>query len=158
MKLLRTKIFIIFCTFSLLTHGDENKSQRKAYLSAEKQVWKSQSYRYRRLYQQLENYPLRPYLDQKRLMHDITLEKSAEILNFIDKYEGSPLARPLRKKWLRYLAKRNEQNLFIESYKPVGNIAMTCYYYRFKLNQGALELKPLSGSALNWRRLGGNIH
>ena len=137
--LLRMKVFIIFIVFSFVVHGDEGKNQRKLYLSAEKQVWKAESYRYRKLYQELDNYPLRPYLDQKRLMHNITLAKSSEISNFLDKYEGSPLARPLRKKWLKYLAKRNRQSLFIENYKPVSSASMTCYYYRYKLNKGALE-------------------
>jgi len=137
--LLRIKVLIIFIVFSFVVHGDEGNKQRKRYLSAEKQVWKAESYRYRKLYQELDNYPLRPYLDQKRLMHNITLAKSPEISNFLGKYDGSPLARPLRKKWLKYLAKRNRQSLFIENYKPVASAAMTCYYYRYKLNKGALE-------------------
>jgi soluble lytic murein transglycosylase len=122
-----------------MVYSDENKDQQKLYLSAEKQVWKADSYRYRRLYQQLDKYPLRPYLDQKRLMHNISLSKKAEILKFLNEYQDSPLARPLRKKWLKYLAKRNRQDLFISSYKPVAGVAMTCYYYRYKLNKGALE-------------------
>ncbi|NQZ81440.1 MAG: transglycosylase SLT domain-containing protein [Colwellia sp.] len=133
------KFLIIFWTLSFIAYGDAGDKQRKLYLSADKQVWKSDSNQYKRLYQQLNDYPLQPYLDQKRLMHNITLAKSSEILKFLDKYQGSPLERPLRKKWLKYLAKRNRQTLFIESYKPVANVAMTCYYYRYKLNKGALE-------------------
>jgi soluble lytic murein transglycosylase len=144
------KIIFLFFTFSFMTYGDENKDQQKLYLSAEKQVWKADSYRYRRLYQQLDKYPLRPYLDQKRLMHNITLSKTAEISNFLDKYQGSPLARPLRKKWLKYLAKRNRQSLFIENYKPVAGVAMTCYYYRYKLNKGALEKDVLPKVTSLW--------
>jgi len=135
------KIFFIFLGFSFIAYGDEHEAQRILYQSAEKQVWKSNSKRYQMLYQKLNTYPLRPYLDQKRLMHQLSLKNSTEILNFLDEFKGSPLARPLRKKWLKYLAKRNQQSLFIDSYTSSASTDMTCYYYRYQLNKGVSEKK-----------------
>ena len=122
--------------------NDENL-QRKTFLQAEKQVWNSGSATYENLYNQLHYYPLQPYLDQKRLMTKINLSSTAEINDFLNKYEGTPLDWPLRKKWLNYLAKRNKPVLFQRFFKATSNVELTCQHYLFQLKSGVAAEKIL---------------
>lgn len=122
--------------------NDENL-QRKTFLQAEKQVWNSGSATYENLYNQLHYYPLQPYLDQKRLMTKINLSSTAVINDFLNKYEGTPLDWPLRKKWLNYLAKRNKPVLFQRFFKATSNVELTCQHYLFQLKSGVAAEKIL---------------
>ena len=117
--------------------------QRKTFLQAEKQIWNKNSSIYQNLYNQLHYYPLQPYLDQKRLMNNITLASANEINNFLSKYEGTPLDWPLRKKWLYYLAKRNKPSLYQSFFKPTNDVELTCQYYRFQLQTGVTPSRVL---------------
>ncbi|NQY63483.1 MAG: transglycosylase SLT domain-containing protein [Alteromonadaceae bacterium] len=110
---------------------------RKTFLKAEKQVWQSNSSRYKLLYNQLHYYPLQPYLDQQKLIHKISLSQVDEIEKFLSSYKGTPLDWPLRKKWLNYLAKRDRQALFIKFFEPTNSAELNCNYLKFKLNFGA---------------------
>jgi soluble lytic murein transglycosylase len=130
--------------------ADGDNLQRKTFLQAEKQVWNSNSATYQNLYSQLHYYPLQPYLDQKRLMANIKLSSTAEIDGFLKKYEGTPLDWPLRKKWLRYLAKRNKSVLFQSFYKPTSNAELTCQYYRYQLQSGIPAEKILPNVSPLW--------
>ena len=130
--------------------ADGDNLQRKTFLQAEKQVWNSNSATYQNLYNQLHYYPLQPYLDQKRLMANIKLSSTAEIDGFLKKYEGTPLDWPLRKKWLRYLAKRNKSVLFQNFYKPTSNAELTCQYYRYQLQSGIPAEKILPNVSSLW--------
>lgn len=118
-------------------------TQREIFKKAEKQLWKANSSTYQNLYQQLENYPLKPYLDQKRLMHRMRISSAEEISKFLSVYEGTPLDWPLRKKWLNYLIKRNRQAMFLSFFKPTNDAELTCRYYQYQLNKGASEANIL---------------
>ncbi|MBO9491266.1 transglycosylase SLT domain-containing protein [Endozoicomonas sp. G2_1] len=121
----------------------ENIEQRKTYVEAEKHIWRSDSAKYQSLYRQLHYYPLQPYLDQQRLMHKLTLSKAAEIDAFLERYQGTPLDWPLRKKWLNYLAKRNRQALFLKFYQPTSDPKLRCQHALFQLNAGVSEQRVL---------------
>lgn len=121
---------------STVSFANDQSLQRKTFLQAEKQVWNSNSATYENLYNQLHYYPLQPYLDLKRLMTKINLSSTAEINDFLNKYEGTPLDWPLRKKWLNYLAKRKKSVLFQRFYKTTSNVELTCQYYLFQLKSG----------------------
>ena len=87
----------ISCLISTSILADQT-SFRKIFQQAEKQVWQPSTARYQTLYQQLHYYPLQPYLDQQRLIHGMKLSDAEEISKFLQKYKGSPLDWPLRKK------------------------------------------------------------
>lgn len=131
--------FITNVAFASEHISDKKKTQRKLFLSAEKQVWQANSSKYQNLYQQLSNYPLQPYLDQKRLMHRLRLKDAKQIDDFLEKYKGSPLDWPLRKKWLQYLAKRERKWMFLNYYRPNGNTELNCHFRRFQLDTGTPE-------------------
>ena len=110
--------------------------QQKTFLKAEKLLGKSYSQQYKNLYNQLYYYPLQPNLDQRRLSETMQLSSAGEIAVFLEKYRDSPLDWPLRKAWLRYLAKKNKGTLFLEFYKKTSNTALTCQKLQFSLAAG----------------------
>lgn len=116
-----------------------DKSQQQDFLKAEKLTYNSNSPQYKTLYNKLYYYPLKPYLDQKRLMHDMRLSDAGEISDFLDKYEGTPLDWPLRKKWLNYLAKKKQGMLFLDAYKATSDAKLNCYQLEFSLQTGLPE-------------------
>ena len=110
--------------------------QQRIFIKAEKLLAKSYTQQYKNLYNQLYYYPLQPYLDQRRLIDTMQLSSVGEISSFLDKHQGSPLDWPLRKKWLKYLAKKNKGRLFLEFYKSTSNITLTCQKLKFSLEAG----------------------
>ncbi|MEW6989575.1 transglycosylase SLT domain-containing protein [Colwelliaceae bacterium 6441] len=137
-------------SFAVSSNASEGDHLRQTFEKAEKQLWKSNSSTYQNLYQQLHFYPLQPYLDQKRLIHRMRLSSAKEIASFLEKYQGSPLDWPLRKKWLNYLIKRNRQSLFIEFFKPTNDVKLTCYYYQYQLKKGMKESVVLPKISALW--------
>ncbi|MCI2282307.1 transglycosylase SLT domain-containing protein [Colwellia sp. MSW7] len=116
-----------------------NKIQQENFIKAEKLTHKSNSAQYQTLYNQLHYYPLQPYLDQQRLIHKMKLSDATEIDTFLEKYQGTPLDWPLRKKWLNYLADKKQGLLFLQAYKPTSNVELTCHQLNFSLQSGIPE-------------------
>jgi len=135
----RRLLTVLSILFSFSNYAADHSLQRKAFEKAEKQLWKADSSSYQNLYNQLNDYPLQPYLDQKRLIHKMRLSSASEISTFLEKYRGTPLDWPLRKKWLNYLVKRNKQTLFLEFYKPSSSVEFTCRNYQYQINAGLDE-------------------
>jgi len=142
--------FVVFFIVSFTTFALDNNPLRKTFERAEKQLWKANSSTYKALYNQLHYYPLQPYLDQRRLMHKMRLSSANEINAFLEKYRGTPLDWPLRKKWLNYLIKRNRQTLFLAFYKPSNSVEFTCRYYQYQLNKGVAEAPILAKVSSLW--------
>lgn len=134
------KCHIMFAViFSCFSVAYEYSGVQKDFLSAEKKIWKSASKKYQSLYNKLHFYPLQPYLDQQRLIHQMDLSLAKDIDEFLTKYEGTPLDWPLRKKWLQYLKKRKRQILFTNYFKSTTNAELTCYQYLSQLKSGISE-------------------
>ncbi len=120
-------------------HLTANKIQQQQFIKAEKLVANSPSAQYQTLYNQLHYYPLQPYLDQQKLLVNMRLSSAGEIAKFLTKYQGTPLDWPLRKSWLRYLAKKKQARLFLKFYKPTRNAKLNCHYFNFQLHSGLPE-------------------
>lgn len=125
-------------------------SLRNTFKQAEKHLWHSNSSRYKELYQKLHYYPLQPYLDQQRLITHLSLSKTKEIDDFLSQYKGSPLDWPLRKKWLRLLAKRKQKLLFLEYFTPNNDVAMNCQHLLFQLSNGVVPDIVLPQATKYW--------
>jgi soluble lytic murein transglycosylase len=110
--------------------------QQRTFLKAEKLLAVSESQQYKNLYNQLYYYPLQPYLDQRRLIETMQLSSAGEIAIFLKKHESSPLDWPLRKVWLKFLAKKNKARIFLEFYKKNSNTVLTCQKLNFSLESG----------------------
>ncbi|MDF2179178.1 transglycosylase SLT domain-containing protein [Aliiglaciecola sp. CAU 1673] len=112
------------------------QEQRKVFLDAERWSYHPDSQNYRQAVAQLKNYPLLPYLQQRALLSTLSLKKEKDIAAFLDEHAFSPLEKPLRKQWLEYLAKRGDQNRFLDYYKDVNDDYLRCTYVYYRLAQG----------------------
>ncbi|MFD2165806.1 transglycosylase SLT domain-containing protein [Thalassotalea euphylliae] len=145
--------FLTTCAAVLFHHtvvAKDINSQRKTFLKAEKNVWQANSPTYKALYNQLHFYPLQPYLDQKRLIHNIRLKDASEIEEFLNEYESTPLDWPLRKKWLNYLAKRERKAMFLKFFKPNSNAKLNCTKLRYQLDAGVPQTTVLPEVSQWW--------
>ncbi len=121
------------------TVNAELENQRKLFVKAEYAAGLSKSRDYEPLYKKLDGYPLQPYIELLYLKKHTWLKNKDQIRNFLAQYKETPMEWPLRKKWLRYLAKKNKQQWFIEDYQPSSDVALHCYHLRFQLAAGANE-------------------
>lgn len=136
---LKKLLVAVFLFFPIAVTAIENSSLRKTYLEAEIKIWKADKVGFQQLYKQLHYYPLQPYLDQQNLIQHMDLSLAKDIDTFLNKYRGTPLDWPLRKKWLSYLVKNNQQSLFLYNYKPSSSAELSCAYFKYSLNKGVSE-------------------
>jgi soluble lytic murein transglycosylase len=115
------------------------EEQRKIFVKAESLAHKPQSRRYQKLMEQLNGYPLKPYVELKTLVNFPYLANKEKIEHFLNQYENTPLDRPLRKKWLKYLAKNKHSALFLHFYRDMGDAELTCNKLRFSLQRSDLR-------------------
>ena len=127
-----------------------DKSQQQLFLKAEKLLNKTSSAQYQNLYNQLHYYPLQPYLDQRALLKNMKLSSAPQIAEFLKKHRGTPLDWPLRKAWLKLLAKKNRAKLFVDFYKPTSNAELNCRNHLFQLQLGLPESVVLKQVTKLW--------
>ncbi|TYK65833.1 transglycosylase SLT domain-containing protein [Colwellia echini] len=130
----------------VIDHGltvHTNLEQQQKFIEAEsllsKNISSAEATEYENLYSDLMDYPLKPYLDQQRLLENMQLSSAEEIAVFLAKYKNSPLDWPLRKAWLTYLAKQDKGELFLTFYKKTSNKLLTCQQLSFSLKAGVSE-------------------
>ncbi len=110
--------------------------QQKLFVKAEKLLKKKDILSYNKLYKQLNNYPLQPYLKMRQLSNSMELGSHDEIMSFLAKHKGSPLDWPLRKAWLQYLVKKQQGKLFLAAYNQDWNTELHCEKLKFFLAAG----------------------
>ncbi|MEO0369125.1 MAG: lytic transglycosylase, partial [Pseudomonadota bacterium] len=126
------------------------KEQRRLFSRGERIAHKPQSAEYKQIVKQLANYPLLPYIEQKTLMRFPYLSNKNKIDTFLTHYANTPLDRPLRRKWLTYLAKNDQPTLFLKYYKDVNDPVLACYKVRMELEQPELKAQALDGIDKLW--------
>lgn len=118
-------------------HSQLTKKQRKKFIQAEKIVWKLSNKQVYALADELEDYPLVPYLLERKLSDRISINDEQRVKVFLNDYSDSPLSRKLRRNWLRYLAKRHYKQTFIDYYEPSSDASLACTYFRYRIEKGA---------------------
>ncbi len=119
------------------------KEQRRLFSRGERIAHKPKSAEYKQIVRKLKDYPLLPYIEQKTLLRFPYLSNKAKIDTFLTDYANTPLERPLRKKWLTYLAKNEQPQLFLHYYKDIGDPILACYKVRIELEQPELKAQAL---------------
>lgn len=112
-------------------------SQLETFAKAYELAHKPKNSNYLELAKTLRDHPLYPYLVQKGLLAYPYLANEKVIRSFLQRYENSPLDKPLRKKWLAYLRKKKQYALYNEFYRPMGDAESECLYLNNKLSLGA---------------------
>ncbi|WP_371195634.1 transglycosylase SLT domain-containing protein [Glaciecola sp. SC05] len=113
------------------------EKQRAAFLRAERGLWSMDNNELLAVVQDLDDYPLIPYLIAKKLSYRISLDDEDSIRAFLHQYDGTPIANSLRSDWLEYLAKRNQRELFIEFYRHTRRVSLQCQFLRYQYEAGA---------------------
>ena len=111
------------------------EQQRKVFIKAERLAHNPNSRAFKKAMKQLDGYPLKPYIELKTLSKFPFLANKKPIESFLTQYESSPLDRPLRKKWLAYLAKQKQPELFRHFYRDIGSTALNCRYAEMLLQK-----------------------
>lgn len=128
----------------------DREQQRILFLKAERLAYNPNSSAFKEIMEQLEGYPLKPYVELKTLSKFPFMANKKQIEGFLGKYGSSPLDRPLRKKWLVYLAKQNQPELFMHFYRDMGNVALNCTYAEMLLQKDSSNAEALKLAENLW--------
>ncbi|MFP4391770.1 MAG: transglycosylase SLT domain-containing protein [Desulfohalobiaceae bacterium] len=111
-------------------------ADRDLFLRAEKALRDRDRETFQELLEQLQDYPLQPYLIYQDLLQRISGDLAPEIRSFLKAQSNTPLAWQLREKWLFYLAEQKEWAMFAEDYKNLGQAELQCHQARALLATG----------------------
>jgi len=101
--------------------------------------------------QQLQDYPLLPYLDYARLLRYISNTEPQAVIAFRERFADSHLADTALTHWLDNLARRGHWELYRQHYDPevTSSATQQCRYYRSLYETGDRE-GALAGAARLW--------
>ena len=128
-------ISVLLAQIVLATPKLDREQQRMLFVKAERLAHNPNSKAFKKVMKQLDGYPLKPYVELKTLSKFPFMANKKQIEAFLDKYESSPLDKPLRRKWLTYLAKQKQPELFRHFYRDTGNVALSCSYAEMLLQK-----------------------
>ncbi|WP_100658130.1 lytic transglycosylase domain-containing protein [Alteromonas flava] len=78
----------------------------------------------------LEGYTLYPYAWKYWLLASLSRQSEAQIGEFLTRYDGQPVARNVRKRWLQLLQDQNANQAFVHDYHAGLSAELDCYYLR----------------------------
>jgi len=126
---------------------EEIAAQRQLFLQAENALKKGDDASYFLLADQLKEYPLYPYLQYRWLKKNLRHER--QVKHFLEQYESSRYASPLKHKWLYHLAKKKQWQTFLEFYSTTSDTSLNCYYRQAQFKTGDTQA-ALNGAAKLW--------
>ncbi|HEY8521843.1 MAG TPA: transglycosylase SLT domain-containing protein [Gammaproteobacteria bacterium] len=105
----------------------------------------------------LRRYPLYPYLQAARLEHALRaarggwLDVDEQAREFLERHDGEPVGRRLRRAWLESLARRDLAEPLIEHYRAeAADASLQCRWLRARIAHGTAEdRKALVTDAVN---------
>lgn len=84
----------------------------------------------------LADYPLYPYLLRLKLERTMSINTKRDVEQFLHDYHEQPVSYGLRYQWLNYLASRNHQRAFLDSYRSGMGAKLTCTSLNYRLQNG----------------------
>jgi soluble lytic murein transglycosylase len=129
-------LLALLCTAQpLAAKEDDGHQQRVLFLEAKKALEREDYTLFSRNIQQLQEYPLYPYLIYWQLRSKLESQPAATIEAFLTNYEELPVAPLLRSVWLRHLAKTSRWEEFLHFYRG-GGTEMQCRQHTAQLHTG----------------------
>ena len=116
--------------------NDPWKDDRKLFLKADKALDQNRLSSYRQLADQLQDYPLYPYLQFKQLRKRLKTADPNKISAFIEQHEDDPLGWRLRQSWLYTLAKQRNWPRYLEVWRDPQPVKLQCYKLQAQINTG----------------------
>ena len=115
------------------------EAQRALFKEAKKDFSHDDYSKYQDYKNQLEYYPLRPYLDYAYLRGNLKTTSHHQIKEFIANNDNTPLAKRMRYLWLKKLARTNADTELIEHFYPTADVALECSYRAALLRQNKAD-------------------
>ncbi len=134
-KLLMILLLAAFAASSM-AGTDAFEAQRGQFLEARKALNEKRLDEFRRLGEQLVDYPLYPYLEYWQLLDRLGSAPPGDILDFIQRYEELPLSERLRRSWLYQLARKRDWKRFLAHYQGQQPVRLQCHRLRAQLDTG----------------------
>jgi len=103
-------------------------SQRSLYQQAEQAYKKRQFARFKRLTDQLSNYPLHPYLEYKSLTRKPASLSNQQINDFLQANDDTVIGDRFRVKLIKHASKNKNWQSLIDIYRPGYGTGMECLY------------------------------
>ncbi len=97
----------------------DEESRRRDYLSAIEALKAGNFARYKKLYERLDGYSLRGYLEYESLKNRVASTPTSDLRRFLEENSQAPISDTIRKKWLRLLASRRDWNTFLKEYQDI---------------------------------------
>lgn len=113
--------------------------QRERFLAAEKALRLRHRAEFQRILPTLTEYPLYPYLQYQYLKTRLHKTPAEELSTFLEQYQDVPVAKSLRKKLLRELARKGRWQQFLEFYAPTKNVRLQCQQLYALIRTGQVE-------------------
>ncbi len=126
---------VLFCAPPLQAKEDGGHQQRVLFLEAKKALERNDYEVFGRNIQQLQEYPLYPYLIYWRLRANLKEQPAATIEAFLTTNKHLPVTPLLRSAWLRHLAKEKRWQEFLHFYRG-GGTTMQCHLHTAQLHSG----------------------
>jgi soluble lytic murein transglycosylase len=153
-------LFALLCgatsTLGFADPSSDLPRQRARFLAAEAALHRGDPTEFRTAIESLRNYPLFPYLRYEYLAPRIGRVDDSEIIDFVNRYAGSPLGVKLHLAWMQVLANRREWSKLLRYYPSYAeNTELDCYRRRALYHTGERS-RALEGVEELW--LTANAH
>ena len=119
----------------LLAKADDGHEQRVLFLETKKALERSDYTVFGHNIQQLQEYPLYPYLIYWQLRANLKEQPAATIEAFLNNYVDLPISSQLRGAWLQHLAREQHWAEYLKFYRG-GSTAMQCHLHTAQLHTG----------------------
>jgi len=136
----------LFAALHSLAWGADLERQRNVFVEAEKWLQKVDDRHFHALMPELQDYPLYPYLQYRWL--EKHLQNTAQIEDFLLKYNDTRYAGILRNKWLHYLGAHKQWRNFLGNYRKTRSTSLQCQYYWAKYQTGHKRAALLAAKRL----------
>lgn len=143
-RIISSTVCCLLLADGLLAQGqpEQREAQRELYLSAQEAWLAGRIEEYQNLYQQLDDYPLRIYLDYTALSPKLAglalaAGDSVSVDAFLSAYPNTYLAERLERSWIALLALEERWADVVRYYDPNNSTAtLRCYALRARLHEG----------------------
>jgi len=110
--------------------------QRLMFTDAENALKQGQLTTYHRLAQQLQDYPLYPYLKFEEIKRNLRGNNYKQVQRFLQDHPGTPLAGRLQYLWLKSLARKQQWHTLIDNFYYTNDVTLQCDYAHALITEG----------------------
>lgn len=133
----RVLLFLVVSFNPVSSVADELQRERAWYLDAERALAKGDRASFNRKLNQLQDYPLYPYLVERDLSQRLQLDQAQSIRIFLSTYSSTPVAQRLRRDWLSKLAREAAWDDYLKDYRDGLGISYECWYSEAQYRAGS---------------------